>query len=57
LLKTKAKVQFDRAVTDRSKALFFRFSGLLSSSISALFFRFYCSVGRGSQRIRSVILG
>jgi hypothetical protein len=36
----------DRAVD----AFFLRFSGLQSRSISALFSRFKCSVGRGSQR-------
>jgi len=31
------------------RSLFSRFSGLQSGSISALFSRFYCPVGRGSQ--------
>jgi hypothetical protein len=35
----------DRTVESR----FFRFSGLQSRSISALFFSFNCPVGRGSQ--------
>jgi len=35
----------DRAV----EALFSRFSGLQSGAISALFSRFWCPVGRGSQ--------
>ena len=52
LLKTKVKPQFDRAVDRTVEALFFRFSGLQSGSISALFSRFYCPVGRGSQRLR-----
>jgi len=37
----------DRAV----EALFSRFSAVESGPISALFFRFYCSVGRGSQAL------
>jgi len=49
LLKTKVKPQFDRAVDRTVEALFFRFSGLQSGSISALFSRFYCPVGRGSR--------
>jgi hypothetical protein len=32
-------------------ALLLGFSGLQSSSISAFFFHFYCSVGRGSQAL------
>jgi hypothetical protein len=32
------------------EALFLSFSAVKSASISACFFRFYCSVGRGSQK-------
>jgi hypothetical protein len=48
LLKIKAKVQFDRAVTDRSKALFFRFSGLLFQLNFSLVFPFLLF---GRQRV------
>src|SRR5579864_7116184 len=40
----------DRAV----EALFLRFSAVESGPISAFFFRFYCSVGRGSQCFHQV---
>ena len=36
------------------EAPFLSFSAVQSASISACFFRFYCSVGRGSQRVRGV---
>jgi|SRR6478609_7703085 len=49
LLKTKAKVQFERPVKRLSTTFFSRFSGRQFISISALFSRFYCSVGRGLQ--------
>jgi len=38
------------------EALFPCFSGLQSGSISALFSRFYCPVGRGSQRAGASVL-
>jgi hypothetical protein len=56
LLKTKAKVQFDRAVTERSKLLFCVFQPFQSGSISALFSRFNCPVGRGLQPVRGAAL-
>jgi hypothetical protein len=38
------------------RSLFSRFSGLQSGSISALFSRFCCPVGRGSQRAGASVL-
>ena len=49
LLKTKVKVPFERPIKRPIEAIFLRFSGLQSRSISALFFCFYCPVGRGLQ--------
>jgi hypothetical protein len=49
LLKTKTKVQFDRAVTERSKPLIPVFRGFQSGSISSSNCLFYFPVGRGSQ--------
>jgi len=48
LLKTKVKPQFDRAVDRTVDALFLRFSGLQSGSISAFVFSFLLS---GRQRV------
>src|SRR6478752_6211288 len=53
LLKTKAKVQFDRPVKRLSKRFFYVFQQSKSDSISALFFGFDCPVGRGSQNAQN----
>src|SRR6478609_10316585 len=49
LLKTKAKVQFERPVKRLSTPFFHVFQGFNLGPISASFSRFRCWVGRGSQ--------
>jgi hypothetical protein len=56
LLKTKAEVPFDRPVDRTVEAIFSCLSAVQSGPISALFSRFCCPVGRGSQRIMVCIL-
>ena len=53
LLKTKAKVPFDRAVTERSRLLFCVFQPFNRAQFQPLFSRFHCPVGRGSQAVKA----
>jgi hypothetical protein len=50
LLKTKAEVQFDWTVDRAVEPIFSVFHGSNRGQFLALFSRFYCPVGRGSQR-------
>jgi hypothetical protein len=52
--KSQSAIRLDSRLSGRS--LFSRFSGLQSGSISALFSRFCCPVGRGSQRAGASVL-
>jgi hypothetical protein len=57
LLKTKAKVQFDRAVTERSKAIFPIFQGSNRGQFQPCFCVFTVRSAEGRNAVRVAVLG